>query len=77
MIWAGFQSTQVGPIVEVKGNLTAARYVDLLGSSYLPFAQEKLPAETIYQQDNCPSHRSRLVTVFFQRHNIRVLDWSS
>ncbi len=58
-------------------NMTGASYLHILEHVTVPSAQNLLPHRWRLQDDNCPAHRSRLVTEWKERHNITSLPWPS
>lgn len=57
--------------------MDALKYRDILQNHMLPYAEGKLAAEWIFQQDNDPKHTSLLVKDWLQKKNINVLPWPS
>ncbi len=72
-----FSRDGVGPIVRIEGIMNAVKYRDILEMHMLPHAQEKMPADWVFQQDNDPKHTSRLVKQWLQMNNVVTLDWPS
>lgn len=70
--WGG-----VGPIHRINGTLTKEKYVEILQSVMLPWAEEHLPVVWRFQQDNDPKHTAKLTKKFFQDNALTVLDWPS
>ena len=77
MLWGAFSWKGVGPIFNIKGNMNAAMYRNILSEEMLPYARQNLPRGWIFHQDNDPKHRSPLLQEFFSKKNIRVLKWRS
>lgn len=77
MVWGIFSAQGVGPLVEINGNMNAAIYKDILEKNLLTYAEETMPQNWIFQQDNDPKHTSKLLKQWFSASNIRVLRWPS
>lgn len=77
MIWGIFSAQGVGPLVEINGTMNAAIYRDILDKNLLTYAEEKMPQDWIFQQDNDPKHTSKLLKEWFSAKNVRVLSWPS
>lgn len=77
MVWGVFSAQGVGPLVEINGNMNAAIYKDILEKNLLTYAEETMPQDWIFQQDNDPKHTSKLLKQWFSASNVRVLSWPS
>lgn len=77
MVWGVFSAQGVGPLVEINGNMNAAIYKDILERNLLAYAEETMPQDWIFQQDNDPKHTSKLLKQWFSASNVRVLSWPS
>lgn len=77
MVWGCFSWNGVGPIHLINDTMTKERYRDILEEVMLPFAEENMPLRWIFQQDNDPKHSSKLVSEWFQRKGVEVLEWPS
>lgn len=76
MVWGCFSWFGLGPLYLVKGNMDAVQYRDdILSSTMLPFAAN-LPANWLFQQDNDPKHKSKLVSKWLSDNNIKQLSYS-
>lgn len=75
MIWGCFSANGVGPLVRINGKMDSKLYTNILEEHMLPFAEDKMPAGWIFQQDNDPKHTSRLTTNWFETNNVQVLKW--
>lgn len=72
MVWAGVSRSWRTPLVTVRGNLTARRYIDqLLRPIVLPRRQNQ--RRFVLMQDNARPHTANVTRRFFQRHDITVL----
>jgi hypothetical protein len=72
MVWAGICGCyRTNPVV-VEGNLNAQRYCDeILDPHVRPFMEGHLDHR--FQQDNARPHTARIITQYFQDHDIEVL----
>lgn len=75
MIWGSFSSKGVGPIHRIVGIMDRFVYVDILADVLEPYADDNLPLNWVFQQDNDPKHTSRLAKQWFQDHHVKVLEW--
>ncbi|CAK9809256.1 Transposable element Tcb1 transposase [Anthophora quadrimaculata] len=50
-------------------------YVDILSRYLIPYANEKLPDDWIFQANNDPKHTSRKAKQFLEQHHINVMQW--
>ena len=59
-----------------EGRLDAERYIDILGNCLLPaidfFRSED---KIIFQQDNAPCHRARIIKDWFEENEVDLLEW--
>ena len=76
-VYGCFSLSGVGPLVKVEGNMDAVMFKEILEKNMLPYAKKKMPRGWIYQMDNDPKHRSKLVTSWFEAKHVRVLQWPS
>lgn len=58
-----------GPIVRINNKMTACMYRDILSEHMLPFAQDRLVDDFLFQQDNDPKHTSILMLGGLRRVN--------
>lgn len=75
MVWGAFSWHGVGPLHLIEGNMDRFQYRDILQNVMLPYANEKMPVEWVFQQDNDPKHTSKLVKDWFQGNNVTILKW--
>ena len=74
-VWGCFSQSGPGPIRRIQGIMNADMYCNVLEEALEKYADENMPLDWIYQQDNDPKHKSKRATQWFQDHNIRLLDW--
>lgn len=72
MVWGGVSRHWKTPLVIVRENLTARRYIDqILRPIVLPRRQHQ--RSFILMQDNARPHTANVTKRFFERHNITLL----
>lgn len=72
MVWAGVSRSSRTPLVIVRENLNARRYIDqILRPFVLPRRQNT--RGFIFMQDNARPHTANITRQFFQRHDITLL----
>lgn len=74
MIWAAIGFKQKSDVVFCDHKMNAEKYRDLL-SEHLRAANRWAGRNYIFQQDNAPIHKARIVTAWLEEHNIRTLSW--
>lgn len=77
MVWAGMSSNGTGPICRVNGIMDQFVYVNILKKHLLPFANENLAQDWIFQADNDPKHTSKRAKNFLESKQINVMTWPS
>lgn len=75
MVWGAISKNGARYICRIKGKITSDSYVKMLEEVLLNDANEDLPVEWIFQQDNAPVHTARNSKQFFEDREIRVLEW--
>ena len=74
MVWAAIAYGSRSPLVLVKDNMTAVRYInDILRPSVLPYIHG-LP-EALFQQDNARPRTARTTMNFFTNSHVNLLPW--
>lgn len=75
MVWGGMSLGTRTPLLPVYGILNGVRYRDeVLRPVALP-ALANLGQGAIFQDDNAPAHRARLVTNFLGQHQVTRMAW--
>ena len=65
----------MGPLVFLEGSLNGCNYSHLVANNFVPFYENTLLIDTIFQQDNASCHRSREVLKFVETEMANLLDW--
>eukprot|EP00745_Piridium_sociabile_P000076 TRINITY_DN10041_c0_g1_i11.p1 TRINITY_DN10041_c0_g1~~TRINITY_DN10041_c0_g1_i11.p1 ORF type:complete len:150 (+),score=14.04 TRINITY_DN10041_c0_g1_i11:430-879(+) len=75
MVWGGMSLRTRTPLHLVEGNLNGVRYRDeVIAPIALP-ALEDIGQGAIFQDDNAPAHRARVVTDFLEQHHVVRMAW--
>ena len=75
MFWGCITAEGPGPLVVVEDNMNAARYLETLQNAALPFLQQNGLANILWQHDNAPCHKARVVTGWLADNQVQVLPW--
>lgn len=78
MIWGCFSFNGVGEIKIIEGRMNAAKYRDILSTNLLRSAENLIQnRDFVFQQDNDPKHKAKIISDWFFNNGIDVLDWPS
>jgi transposase len=77
MVWGCMSWAGVGQLYRCEDTMNQHQYVRVLENCMLPSANLLFGngEEFLFQQDNAPCHKARLVTAYLEDHDIRVLNW--
>ena len=56
MMWAAITANRPRPPMWLEGSITARKCCDILSEHFVPFANDHLPANYTFVQDNAPVH---------------------
>ena len=74
-VWACLTYKGVGFLKKFDGRLDSHRYLDILNDYLLPTIEKFDPEEPIiFQQDNAPCHRARIIKSWFDENQLNVLE---
>jgi hypothetical protein len=74
MIWGCITFNGVGTLTTV--NVNAAKYIEILKDNLWPVIVRHYPEENyIFQDDNAPVHRARIVQNYKTQNNINGMFW--
>jgi len=75
-VWACFSAQGVGSMALVEGKLNAAQYLGILKRHLKPSAVKLHERRKwIFQQDNDPKHKSKIVMAYLKAQKITLLPW--
>lgn len=75
MIWGAFSMHGKTPLAKISTRMNSAMYLEVLEDCLIPFSEEFLDEEFIFQQDNAAIHVSRESKAWFEAKKIELLDW--
>ena len=76
MVWECMSYRGPGLLTTVEGNLKSEGYIQILGDYMMPSADLLgYGGRYIYQEDNAPCHKSRIVSHWKAVHYISILEW--
>lgn len=77
MVWSAFHFNGTCELVKIEGIMKKENYKNILEAFLVPYANENMPEDWIFQQDNDPKHTSKFVKNWLTENNVRLLDWPS
>lgn len=78
MFWGCITFDGVGTLTEVEGNINSEKYVSLLDEHLWPVIVKNFQNKPwLFQEDNCPVHRSTRSRQWKETNNINCLNWPS
>lgn len=75
VVWGAISSDGVGPLVRITGSVNGQSYLQTLRYRLKRGYPDLFGGPLIFQQDNAPAHRSRVVQEWLREKNIECLDW--
>ena len=75
MVWGGVSLHHRTPLHLVDGRLTGVAYRDTIVRPLVLPALQAIGNGAVFQDDNAPCHRARVVTNFLQQQGVVRLDW--
>lgn len=75
MVWAAFSMRGTTNLCKISTRMNSRAYLDLLEDSLIPFVEDVMEDDFVFQQDNAAIHVSRESKEWFKDKDIEVLDW--
>ncbi len=78
MVWLAFSWDRATPVVFLDGNLTSAKYVNILQAHIVPIVraiETKYEGNAVFQQDNARPHTAHESLDWLDAKGIDVLNW--
>lgn len=73
MIWAAFSYTGKTPLCIISTRMDSSKYIQLIEEVLVPFADENMDDNMIFQHNNASCHVSKMSKAFFTEHNVPLL----
>ncbi|GBM12774.1 hypothetical protein AVEN_128449-1 [Araneus ventricosus] len=67
MLWGTFSWAALGPVVVVEQTMKAENYLNIIADQLHPYMAFVFPTG-IFQHDNAPCHKARIVLKWFEEH---------
>ncbi|GBO46691.1 Transposable element Tc1 transposase [Araneus ventricosus] len=80
MLWGTFSWAALGPVVVVEQTMKAENYLSIIADQLHPYmAFVFLTGNGLFQQDNAPCHKTRIVLQWFEEHTdeFHLMSWPS
>ena len=74
-VWAAFVYNKTSPISFTGHKMSTLRYVELLDSVLIDFAETFFSENWSFQQDNAAIHNTAVTKTFFSQINLCVIKW--
>lgn len=75
MFWGCISSNGAGDLVPIDGTMNRHKYLDILDNHAFQSGDKIIGESFIFQQDNAPCHKSRMVMQFLIGSGVEILDW--
>lgn len=78
MLWGTFSWASPGPVVVVERTMNATGYLNIIADQLHPYMASVFPAGNgIFQQDNAPCHKAKIVLEWFREHDaeFQLMSW--
>ncbi|GBM19806.1 Transposable element Tcb2 transposase [Araneus ventricosus] len=78
MFWGTFSWAALGPVVVVEQTMKAANYLKTIADQLHPYTASVFPTGNgLFQQDNTPCHKARIVLEWFKEHidEFHLMSW--
>lgn len=76
MVWGVMSARGIGTLKTITGTLKGTTYIDILGDYLVPAAHFMGYGDRfIFQEDNAPCHKARIVTEWKNNEGITTLPW--
>ena len=76
MLWAMFCWETLSPDIHVDVTLTRNTYLNIVSDQVYPFMAKVFPdGSGLFQQDNAPCHKTKMLQEWFEEHNNQFKLW--
>lgn len=63
------------PLAKISTRMNSANYINMLNDILIPYSDDYMDGDLIFQQDNAAIHVSRESKAWFEDKDIELLDW--
>lgn len=75
MFWGCISASGHGDLVPIDGSMNQSKYLDVLNENAFPSGDRLIGNSFIFQQDNAPCHKSKMITKFLNDIGLETLNW--
>lgn len=75
MVWMMLMPNGLLSYKIIDGTFNSMKYIELLCKFVVPIMKLNFSKDFVFQEDNSPVHKSKIVREFFDKSNIAILDW--
>ena len=76
MVWAMIMSNGLLSYEIMTGKQKLTNCINIIKTKPLPIIKVNIKDNFMFQQDNCPIHKSKETLEFFRQSGVALLDWS-
>ena len=76
MVWGMILPNGLLSFRLMQGNQNSESYIKIIAESALPIIKLNMKQDFIFQQDNCPIHKSKITMKYFRNNNVNILPWA-
>lgn len=75
MLWGAFSLQGKTYLCKCDGRMNSEKYLDMLEDVLIPYSENEMENDLIFQQDNAAIHVSRKSRAWFEEKDIELLKW--
>jgi transposase len=76
MVWGCITYEGMGTLVPVEGNINGQKYINIIDNNLWPVIARHFPENNyVFQDDNAPVHRARVVKAYMEENDINCTEW--
>ena len=75
MVWGAFSANGQTELALMTGRQNTKSYLKIMEDVLLPYSDDNMPIDRIYQQDNATIHVSRAAKQWFTSNGVCLMNW--